>query len=216
MTPLICGPLVCQLCEAEFVYDDDFASHQIADHAGESEYRKRVLWLLQQRGCQPITAQEKRLMVHNFVAFQQFSRIGSGGNTFHRGPEVPRCEAACAICAGKDFVEHRYKLNLFSEPPDAVAHKLHQGDGVHSGGESDGEAGTALLSLSNPASHRTLLQHRGVYYLQSPQAVHQILDVERYSKRWPLINACDQKALQMTQQQYAEELAQRAEKQCCG
>ena len=126
-------------------------------------------------------------MVQNFAAFQQFSRIGSGGNTSHRGPEVPRSEVSCAICAQKDFVEHRYKLKLFREPPDAVAHKLHQGDSVLSGGESDGEAGTALLSLSNPASHRTLLQHRGVYYLQSPEAVHQILDVERYSKRWPLI-----------------------------
>ena len=59
-TPLLCDPLVCQLCEAEFLYDDDFASHQLTDHAGESEYRKRVLYLLQQRGCQPITAQEKR------------------------------------------------------------------------------------------------------------------------------------------------------------
>ena len=102
-------------------------------------------------------------------------------------PEVPRSEAACAICQQKDFVEHRYKLNLFADPPDAVAHKLHPEDGVLSGGESDGEGKTELLSLSNPASHRTLLQHRGVYYLQSPEAVHQILDVERYSKRWPLI-----------------------------
>ena len=91
-TPFLCGPLVCQLCEAEFLYDDDFASHQDTEHAGESEYRKRVLYLLQQRGCQPITAQEKRLMVQNFTAFQQFSRIGSGGNTFSSRPEVPRSE----------------------------------------------------------------------------------------------------------------------------
>ena len=91
-TPLLCGPLVCQLCEAEFLYDDDFASHQGTEHAGESEYRKRVLYLLQQRGCQPITAQEKRLMVQTFAAFQQFSRIGSGGNTFSSRPDVPRSE----------------------------------------------------------------------------------------------------------------------------
>ena len=91
-TLLLCGPLVCQLCEAEFLYDDDFASHQDTEHAGESEYRKRVLHLLQRRGCQPITAQEKRLMVQNFAAFQQFSRIGSGGNTFSSSPEVPCSE----------------------------------------------------------------------------------------------------------------------------
>ena len=29
-TPLLCGPLVCQLCEAEFLYDDDFASVRLS------------------------------------------------------------------------------------------------------------------------------------------------------------------------------------------
>ena len=101
-------------------------------------------------------------MVQNFAAFQQFSRIGSGGNTFSSRPEVHRSEAACAICQRKHFVEHRYKLNLFADPPDAVAHRLPTGDGVLAGGESDGEGMPELLSLSNPASHRTLLQHRGV------------------------------------------------------
>ena len=78
-TRLLCGPLVCWLCEAEFLYDDDFASNQDTEHAGESEYRKRVLYLLQQRSCQPITAQEKRLMVQNFAAFQQLSGSAPAG-----------------------------------------------------------------------------------------------------------------------------------------
>ncbi len=73
-----------------------------------NEYRKRVLYLLQQGGCRPIAVQEKRLMAHNFAAFQQFSRQGSGGNTFSRCTEVPRCEAACAICHQKDFIEFRH------------------------------------------------------------------------------------------------------------
>ena len=60
-TPTLCGPLVCQLCDADFLYDEDFATHKKQVHAGDNEYRKRVLYLLQQRGCRPIAAQEKRL-----------------------------------------------------------------------------------------------------------------------------------------------------------
>ena len=71
-SPLLCGPLVCQLCTAEFLYNPDFALHQTKEHAGNSKYRKRAPYLLQQRGCRPVTAQKKRLMVRNFAAFQQF------------------------------------------------------------------------------------------------------------------------------------------------
>ena len=112
--PVICGPLVCQLCSSDFLYDKDFALHKDDDHAGENEYRKRVLFLMQEQGCRPITAQEKRIMVQNFAFFQQFSLQGARGNVFSCCPEVPRCEAACAICQQKDFIEHRHKLNIFA------------------------------------------------------------------------------------------------------
>ena len=50
------GPLVCQLCEdATFLYDADFATHKEKVHAGENEYRKRVLFLMEQAGHRPIT-----------------------------------------------------------------------------------------------------------------------------------------------------------------
>ena len=34
---------------------------------------------------------------------------------------------------------------------------------------------------------RALLKHCGVYYVQSPTLVHKLLDVDKYSQRWPLI-----------------------------
>jgi hypothetical protein len=37
------------------------------------------------------------------------------------------------------------------------------------------------------ASQPDLTKHGDVYYLQSPELVHALLDVERYAKRWPLI-----------------------------
>ena len=113
------GPIVCQLCDnVNFLYDEDFAQHQRNVHCGVNEYRKRVLFLQQQRGPRAITGEEKRIIVQNFAHFQQFSRPGAKSNTFARIPEVPRCEAACALCARKDFIEHRHMLNLFAQPPE--------------------------------------------------------------------------------------------------
>ena len=35
--PVITGPLVCQLCESDFLTEEDFARHKQQDHAGEAE-----------------------------------------------------------------------------------------------------------------------------------------------------------------------------------
>ncbi len=43
--PIISAPLVCQLCDARFVTESTFARHKKHEHRGESEYRKRVLYL---------------------------------------------------------------------------------------------------------------------------------------------------------------------------
>ena len=116
--PIIAGPLVCQLCESDFTTEEDFVRHKLQDHAGEAEYRKRVLYLMAEAGCRPITAQEKRLMVQNFAHFKQFCHPGSSGNRFSGGEAVPRCEAANAVCAQKDYLEHRHKLSLFGAVPE--------------------------------------------------------------------------------------------------
>ena len=108
--PIITGPLVCHLCEdATFVYDADadFAAHKQKVHSGENEYRKRVLFLMEQSGSRLITGHEKRITVQHYVHFQQYARPGAKGNTFAGVPEEPRCEAACVLCQRKDFIEHR-------------------------------------------------------------------------------------------------------------
>ena len=106
--PIITGPLVCHLYEdATSVHDADFAVHKQKVHSGENEYRKRVLFLMEQSGSRPIIGQEKRIIVQSCANFQQFSRPGAKGNTFARIPEEPRCEAACALYQRKDFIEHR-------------------------------------------------------------------------------------------------------------
>ena len=176
---MITGPLVCRLCERDFVTEEDFARHKLQDHAGEAEYRKRVLFLMAEAGCRPIAAQEKRLMVQNFAHFQQFCHPGSRGNRFSGGQPVPRCEAACAVCAQKDYLEHRHKLSLFGAVPEGGACEPLED---LSSDQEDGPQGAA-----NFRATQTIIKYRGVYYLQSPELVHQLLDVDRYRQRWPLI-----------------------------
>ena len=136
-------------------FEEDFARHKEKHHAGEKEYRKRVLFLMAEAGCLPITAQEKRLMVQNFAHFQQFCHPGSKGNRFSGGEAVPRCEAACAVCAQKDYLEHRHKLSLFGVVPQQYVSE--RGTDAASDPESDSEG----EADARPA--RSLVKHRGVY-----------------------------------------------------
>ena len=181
-SPIMTGPLVCQICRKDFVDEKSFTQHKKHEHSGENECRKRVLFLMEEQGCRPITAQEKRLMVHNFAHFQQFCHPGAKGNYFADTKEVPRCEAACAICTKKDWLEHRHKLHLFSEPPANIVSE--NADAKREAAEdSDGEEGSNAKTLSVAS----LLKHEGIYYLRSPEKVNALLDVSRYAGRWPLI-----------------------------
>ena len=120
-------------------------------------------------------------MVQNFAHFQQFCHPGSKGNYFSSGEEVPRCEAACAICAQKDYLEHRHKLSLFGTAPE------HQGQEVCADAADDLGDVSEAEGEADASRTRPLLKYCGVYYLQSPQLVHKLLDVDRYILRWPLI-----------------------------
>ena len=80
--PIISGPLVCQLCDADFISEKSFTEHKKQCHVDECEYRKRVLFLMAEQGCRPITGQEKRFMVQNFAHFQQYCYPGAQGNYF--------------------------------------------------------------------------------------------------------------------------------------
>ena len=61
MEAKITGPLVCQRCDdTAFAYDADFAVHKDTVHAGENEYRKRVLFLMERSGCLLYTSPSPR------------------------------------------------------------------------------------------------------------------------------------------------------------
>ena len=182
--PIITGPLVCQLCDADFTNEKDFARHKQRDHAGENEYRKRVLYLMAEAGQRPISAQEKRIIIQNFARFQQYCRPGAGGNFFADCEEVPRCEAACVVCAQKDYLEHRHKMSLFAEAPSRVVTEAHVGEDALDQEEDD----TAMGRSQEPIAY-SMVKRDGVYYIQSPAEAHAFMKVERYAERCQILRA---------------------------
>ena len=116
-------------------------------------------------------------MVHNVAHSQQYCYPGTHGNYFAEGEDVPRCGATRARCARTDWLEHRFKLRLFAEPPAATVSE-------DAAAEPDPEQ--EKLDEDRPRTPAKLKRH-GQYYIQSPQLVHQLLDVNRYAQRWPLI-----------------------------
>ena len=71
--PRLSAPLRCSLCGAGFLDEISFVRHVEAMHGPYPEYRKRVLFKMEEAGPRAITGEEKRLMVQNFNHFQQNS-----------------------------------------------------------------------------------------------------------------------------------------------
>jgi len=158
------------LCDdATFLYEDDFSTHQKNVHCGDNEYHKRVLFLQEQCGPRAITAEEKRLIVQNFAHFQQFSRPSAKGNTFARIPEVPRCEAACAICARKDFIEHRHRLNLFGQPPEQLESVEFASCGAFQPATTDADELDDACEGAQDHGPKRFIKHKMVHYIQNPE-----------------------------------------------
>ena len=108
--------------------------------------------------------------MQTFAHLQQFCHPGTKGNRFSHVEAVPRCEAACVVCAQKNYYEHRHKLSLFGAAPETEASE-HCADVTRDrDDESEG--------LANVSDTQTLVQHHGVYYLESPDLVHQLSNVD--------------------------------------
>lgn len=58
--PVLSAPLLCQLCGSGFIDEASFRSHLQDAHAGEAEYRKRVLYLMRERGPHPLSLDRRR------------------------------------------------------------------------------------------------------------------------------------------------------------
>ena len=97
------------------------------------------------------------------------------------------------LCQRKDFIEHRHKLNLFGQPPSNHQVSTCSIGSAHQPAEPSSRAPEDTDDEGHAREQDTrqqfLLKHGGVHYLQSPEAAHAFLCVERYATRWPLIPA---------------------------
>ena len=118
-------------------------------------------------------------MVQNYAFFEQHSVPGAGGNIFKDITPLPRGEAACVCCARLDWLERRYKLRFFANPPNKSSRRQRPEDDVETTDDEEGRQGDMR--------GRKLLQINGEYYLQNENAVADLLSVQRYATRWPLI-----------------------------
>ena len=83
--------------------------------------------------------------------------------------------------------EYRHKLALFGTPPQTTERTFATNVVQDAAEASEEENPTEpLTAATGGAPHVGLVKHGDVYYLQSPEKVHALLDVERYTKRWPL------------------------------
>ena len=169
------APLVCQLCGAGFMDQRSFQKHVLGKHHSYAEYRKRVLFLNVQEGPRALTAAEKRHVVQSYARHETCSMVGSGHTSWPAPSTLssgifPRQQAACAVCARLDWLEHRHEFKLFAAPA----------------------RDAPIITASDSEDEREEAPSRGHTVSNRPSSidatrVDKLLSARRYCERWPQI-----------------------------
>ena len=151
-----------------------FQKHVLAKHHSYAEYRKRVLFLNVQEGPRALTAAEKRHVVESYARHETCSMVGSGHTSWPAPSTLssgifPRQQAACAVCARLDWLEHRHEFKLFAAP-----------------------ARDAPIITADAEDEREEAPWRGHTVSSRPSSidatlVDKLLSARRYCERWPQI-----------------------------
>ena len=113
------APVVCQLCGAGCLSRQALWRHCELRHHSWCEYRKRLIFEVQQRNAVPLRPVEKRRLAGNYMQDLLHSYPGRG--TVKPGECTMRQVVACAVCAVKDWIDDYYPCYLWQEAP-----SLHQ------------------------------------------------------------------------------------------
>ena len=187
-------PVVCELCHRGFRCKEDLITHCKSMHGNFAEYRKHVFWKAQEHGLHPLEWWQKRAILSSHAYFHRYSIPESHQIDYTRNLDeaVPRRMEACAICAVKDWIEHRYRVYLFAAPDGKRSY-------VYKGGHSQGRDTSEGIQCyeaegCNESSDASSLATPGSYYKKGnclcighPDKVDKILGVQHYSKAWPQI-----------------------------
>ena len=117
--PTLQAPFICQLCGDGFVTMADLWKHAAAQHHSWSEYRKRLIFEVQQCKTVPLQPIEKRRLAGNFYRDLLYSRPAR--NTLREDDVTMRQIVACATCAIKDWIDDIYPCYVWKEAPADVA-----------------------------------------------------------------------------------------------
>ena len=200
-TPVVPPPCFCRLCGGGFATTNAFRAHMDAEHGGEAEYRKRVIYHLKEGPPYKVLPQEKRAMIHGFAEAQRFSVEGARTNGWVRGRKVERCERACCFCARLDWLENRFPIKIFAAIPEEdtgeeemvgnapvdeeVMDTSDPLDHDHNDGGEHDEDGAEPIGAPKPA--RFSYDKDGALRLRNPFVVDKLLSVYRYEQRWDKI-----------------------------
>ena len=94
------APFICQLCGDGFVTMKNLWKHAEQKHHSWAEYRKRLIFEVQQQASIPLQPVEKRRLAGNFMQDMLYSYPAR--NTLRPGELTMRQIVACSVCAIKD------------------------------------------------------------------------------------------------------------------
>ena len=104
---------------------------------------------------------------------------------------VPRQEVGCAICARKDWLEHRYRVYVWRKPGAAATDTGGLPETVLQNPSPEEELGGAVAEPILLDSGQSKLYGRtmseGCFCLGNAQAVNRLLATSRYATLMPLI-----------------------------
>ena len=113
--PTLQAPFICEPCGDGFVTMAVLWKHAGAQHHSWSEYRKRLIFEVQQCKTVPLQPIEKRRLAGNFYRDLLYSR--SARNTLREDRVTVRQVVACATCAIKDWIDDFYPCYVWKKAP---------------------------------------------------------------------------------------------------
>ena len=113
--PTIQAPFICQLCGDGFIKTTELWKHAEQKHHSWAEYRKRLIFEVQQCKTIPLQPIEKRRLAGNF--YQDLLHSYPARNTLRSNQCTMRQIVACSVCAIKDWIDEFYPCFVWKDAP---------------------------------------------------------------------------------------------------
>ena len=147
--PTLQAPFVCQLCGDGFVTMRALWNHARAQHHSWAEYRKRLIFELQQCETVPLQPIEKRRLAGSFYQDLLYSRPAR--DTLRQDHVTMKQIVACATCAVKDWIDDFYPCYAWKEAPSDAAAGAAEHDERDDGAEHDDDVDEEHVSHKRPS-----------------------------------------------------------------